>query len=764
MGKYIKKKKKRSGYTYTKNGKKIKVPAHKQRYRMRKRQPISRKKAREIMEKRSKRAQTMDKSKTSQKVLDHPTKEWAEFSNRMDVKGIDTHLEKVPKKDIEKTLKKVQFGEVHKSLNDVYDEFTIVNNLLYSAEHLNDSQIKKLNKRRDKLLEQRRQLKEEQDTSSFHCRGKGLEVNPIEGAKNYAYEVRFDGYTAYRDGLSSREKEKWRKCARWDGSSWNIYKNKKEEGLSILYDAGLIDEKPEPSNLRTQYLSEEERSDDKKDIVIEIDQENKLARIDGDEDVLKELDNLYSYYAKGHKYSKAYQDGRWDGKIHLINKNDTLPKNLAYNILSNKEELGEDVNIKVVDFRESAVRREPMELQDITLYDFQEEAVRKAIDKQQGLIISATGSGKTEMGAGIIAEYGEENDSVFLVHTTALQDQAEKRLEKRLGKDVGVGGGSRHAIIKTHSGDTNVMTVQSLNKALDKKREGKELSKKDKEIIDAYKDAEVIIQDEAHHVKAETFKENIDESNTKHIYGLTATPYRDENDELEVYSRLGSEVINISPDELIEKGKLVPPEINVIDVPAREEARVASEKYKGSRGSKRYNAIREAQVFNNPKRNKMIKELAEQQEQKGRTTLVFVDRIEHGENLSKELNAPFLNGQKSTKKQRRINEEILQDVREGDKKTIVATQQLFGEGFDMPAIDSLIIASAGKSRVQTMQKAGRALRPKKGKEKCEIYEFRDNVPYLDEHTRERIHTYEQHEHFDVKEKDMKNLQKRGDKK
>jgi hypothetical protein len=91
MGKYIKKKKKRSGYTYTKNGKKIKVPAHKQRYRMRKRQPISRKKAREIMEKRSKRAQAIDRSKTAKKIKEKPDTEWAEGPGRSDVTGLDTH-------------------------------------------------------------------------------------------------------------------------------------------------------------------------------------------------------------------------------------------------------------------------------------------------------------------------------------------------------------------------------------------------------------------------------------------------------------------------------------------------------------------------------------------------------------------------------------------------------------------------------------------------------------------------------------------------
>ncbi|MFO7891475.1 MAG: DEAD/DEAH box helicase [bacterium] len=750
--KYVKKKLPRKGYSYTKNGKRIKVPPGKQRYKVRNpalKKRISLERAKKIHEQRSQRAQTIDEKTTSKNVLEYPTEEWAAFSNRMDVEGVDTALKKIPKEDIGKTLKKVESDKVHDDLKDLYEEFKTINNLLYSAEHLSEDQIKKLKDRRDEILViQYPELKYEAEANTFEFEGSEITIIP-RADDTYAYSAEFAGYHAYKDGLSYREKEKWRKCARWDSSSktWKIYENKKEKALKLLHDAGLIDEVPESKTLREQYLSKEELSDTH--AVIEIGTNERVARIDADEETLKKLDKLYSYHAKGYRFSRAYKSGKWDGKIHLIGKDGTLPKGLAYNILSNKEL--EDTNVKVVDFRPSAVRRKPMELKDITLYDFQEEAVRNAIDNQHGLIISATGSGKTEMGAGIIAEYGEDNDSVFLVHTSALQDQAEKRLEKRLGKDVGTGGGARHAILKTKGGDTNVITVQTLHNAIEKKKEGKKLSKKEKETLEAYKDAEVIIHDEAHHVKAETFKENLDEANTKHVYGLTATPYRDENDELEVYSRLGSEITNITPDELIEKGRLVPPEINVVDVPAREEARKASIEHEGTKGSERYNAVREEQVFNNPHRNEMIKELAEKQENRSKTTLIFVDRIEHGERLSEMLGTPFLNGQDSSKKARARNDKVLNDIKKGKQKTLVATQQLFGEGFDMPAIDSLIIASGGKSKVATMQKAGRALRTKKGKKSCEIYEFRDNVPYLKDHADERIHTYRQHEKFKINE-------------
>lgn len=719
--------------------------------------------ARQAFEKRSKKAKTTDLASRAKKVYPsgEATTSYLVNPGRSDVEGIDTpRPRKLPKDRVREEYDKIDFNKNYTDLISLSKDFHIINNLLYNAESLNEIAIKKLEQRRDYLLERRIELKESIKPKSFNYYNSEtrLDIKEID-KKYYRFKVGFD-YETYRD-LSNNTKEQWRKCARWDPDEkkWFVYKNKSNDAIDLLYDNKLISKKPEKlQSLSDQYLTDAEKKKDT--LIIEIDNKQKIAKIDGNFNELKKIDNFYSYYVKGYKYSQAYKDGKWDGKAHIVNlSNRTLPPNLAYNIIENKEEIDPNLHIKIVDFRENAIRKDQIKLKDVKLYDYQQEAVSKAIDGKQGLIVIATGGGKTEVASGVIGEFGKDNDAIFLVHTTALQDQAEERLERRLGIDVGIGGGVKHNIKDTKKGDINVVTLQSLYQALKTKEQKKELTEKQKEIIKAYKDAELIIQDEAHHVKADTFKNVIDQADTKHIIGLTATPYRDENDEKEVYSRFGKKIIDINADKLINKGRLVPPTINMISVPATKEAREISSTYRS--GTKKYNAIRNAQIINNEERNHLIKKLAQNQEEEGKTNLIFVDRIAHGKKLAKLLNKPFLNGQDQSKKNRDKNQEVISKVAKGEIKTVIATQQLFGEGFDLPAIDSLIIADAGgMSKVKTMQRAGRALRTKEGKKLTEIYDFNDKIEYLGEHADQRLGTYKTNKTFTINELSINELKEK----
>jgi superfamily II DNA or RNA helicase len=741
--KYRKVLKRKSSYSYRhpKTGKIVKVPSHKQHYNIRIYRPITRSKAQEAFNLRSDRSKSIDKATLSKNTKEEPDEGWLEHPNRADVRGIDTP------ESVRKRFNKIRFKKGLNNLQEIALQFNKVNELLYESakEHLNQKQINRLEKERTRILKRRKDLKESTNPKSYNfCDAKRGVY--IAEKNNGGLEISFD-YLTYKDEVS--DKNKWRSYAKWDPSNkiWHVYKNQKDKAFDLLFNENLIPDKPKKSkSLRQLYLPKNRRENS---IVIEIDEEG--AKMDGDHSDLKKLSDYYSYQAKGYKYSKAYKDGRWDGRIRIISLGkQTLPENLAYNILQEKDQIfnDKDINIEILDFRKNATRKKPYKLKDIKLYDYQQDAVRQALDAKQGLITVATGGGKTEIAGGIIAEYGVENDTIFLVHTTALQDQAEERLELRLGKDVGVGGGVNHDIKDTPKGDINVVTLQSLHKAIKARKEGEELSKKQKEMVKAYDDSELIIQDEAHHIKADTFKEVFDEGKTKHKYGLTATPYRDENDEKEVFSRFGKEIVNIPPDDLIRKGKLVPPKIHMIDVSESKEAKKVKQMYRP--GAKRYNAIRRAQIIQNKSRNNFIKEVAEKQKQLGKTSLIFVDRIDHGNRLAKTINTPFLNGQNQSAKNRKKNQEVIKKLKEGKLRTVVATQQLFGEGFDLPAIDSLIIADAGgMSKVKTMQRAGRALRTKKGKKETEIFDFADKTDYLYEHANMRLNTYKQNQEFKV---------------
>jgi superfamily II DNA or RNA helicase len=124
-------------------------------------------------------------------------------------------------------------------------------------------------------------------------------------------------------------------------------------------------------------------------------------------------------------------------------------------------------------------------------------------------------------------------------------------------------------------------------------------------------------------------------------------------------------------------------------------------------------------------------------------TLVLSDRQEHCESLADilkqehGLQAAVLTG-KTPPKER---EQIIQDLRSGRCLYLVATGQLIGEGFDLPEISTLALATPVKFPGRLIQYVGRALRPAPGKDKALILDFVDAHGVFEYSARSRRGTY-----------------------
>jgi superfamily II DNA or RNA helicase len=73
----------------------------------------------------------------------------------------------------------------------------------------------------------------------------------------------------------------------------------------------------------------------------------------------------------------------------------------------------------------------------------------------------------------------------------------------------------------------------------------------------------------------------------------------------------------------------------------------------------------------------------------------------------------------------------------------VATGPLIGEGFDLPEIGTLALATPLKFSGRLIQYIGRALRPAPGKDKAIILDFVDKHPVFEHSARSRWETYTQ---------------------
>jgi superfamily II DNA or RNA helicase len=217
-------------------------------------------------------------------------------------------------------------------------------------------------------------------------------------------------------------------------------------------------------------------------------------------------------------------------------------------------------------------------------------------------------------------------------------------------------------------------------------------------------------------------------------YGLSATPWRSDRSDLMIEAALGEKLCVVSSTDLIEKRYLVPPKITMYEVlPTRKQL------------PRKYATVYKSEVVEHIERNRIIAEVAEHMSGKGKTVLILVNQVKHGKNLEAAIeNATFIHGKDSSA----VRNEALERLRERSDRVLIATT-LADEGLDLPSLDVLILAGAGKSETRALQRVGRVLRPYKGKKQAIVVDFYDQTLYLEEHSKHRFEIYQTEPAFEV---------------
>jgi superfamily II DNA or RNA helicase len=120
----------------------------------------------------------------------------------------------------------------------------------------------------------------------------------------------------------------------------------------------------------------------------------------------------------------------------------------------------------------------------------------------------------------------------------------------------------------------------------------------------------------------------------------------------------------------------------------------------------------------------------------GKSTLVLVDEVAHGKELSEKLGIPFATGQDSK------SQEYVDQLNKGKIPGLIGTDGKIGEGSDTKNVDVLILANFVASKGPVIQCVGRALRKQDNKTKALILDY---VPtgssMLSRHAQNRIGYY-----------------------
>ncbi|GAB6147015.1 DEAD/DEAH box helicase [Desulfocicer niacini] len=406
------------------------------------------------------------------------------------------------------------------------------------------------------------------------------------------------------------------------------------------------------------------------------------------------------------KYADAQKAGRYTGAIDKklrfyreIPGGLEVPRGFAataYNIC-----LDQDVDISIIDNRVEA----PAAFQfHGTLRPFQQVAVDTMLETHHGVLESGTGSGKTVMALAIIAARGQR--ALIIIHTKELLHQWIDRIESFLGipsGEVGQIGGGKFTL-----GDRiTVGMVQTLCRRPD-------------EIKGQFGQ---VVCDEVHRAPSKTFTDVVSATDAKYLLGLTATAYRRDGLGRVIFLYLGDRRHQVDKAELLNLGHLCNARViwhqtdfDTCLNPSEEYSKVLSE------------------LTQNTARNRQICSDVAGETCQG-IKLVLSDRKAHCHQLANILEeahgieAHVLTGGMS----RKDREKVTRDIQNDGVKTLICTGQLIGEGYDLPALESLFLGTPIKFSGRLIQYIGRVLRPAPGKSEVVIHDYYDHLVGVLEH-------------------------------
>jgi superfamily II DNA or RNA helicase/intein/homing endonuclease len=312
--------------------------------------------------------------------------------------------------------------------------------------------------------------------------------------------------------------------------------------------------------------------------------------------------------------------------------------------------------------------------------------------------------------------------------------QLQEFFKKVFQTDIGIIGDGKCEI---H--DINVATVWSVGQALGLEKNSSLDDSNDKEkkmdpgkfrkIKQMLLDCSVHIMDECHLAACDTVQTIARHIKAEYVYGMSASPWRDDGADLLIEAFLGRKVVDISARELIDSGYLVEPNIRFL----------APKTYKFKTG--KYPKIYSNYIVENEQRNGMIVKGAVKMVEQGFVPLVLFHTIKHGDILFDELKKNVSTALLSGKDNSKIREKIKGELEDGKIKCLVASK-IFDIGVDLPILSGLVIAGAGKSSVRALQRIGRVIRPYPGKTMSAVLDFFDQAPYLTQHAEIRKSIYE----------------------
>ena len=432
---------------------------------------------------------------------------------------------------------------------------------------------------------------------------------------------------------------------------------------------------------------------------------------------------------------------------------------------------GKDLTIKNYSLLHEGLKYATPSLPGITLREDQLRLIEDAKKRRSGLIKAPTRSGKTVVAGGLISCLPNSR-ALFIVHTLDLLEQTVKEF-KKFGFNVGAMGGGKVEASRMVTVATRQTFIKGLHTCP----------------IDLY---DLVIIDEAHHVvKLDgQYAKILNHLEPAIKIGFTATEPEKEGERLVMEGLLGPKIGELTQEEAKELKIIAETKVKIYTIP----------KDPLAHGIKTYKEAYPELIVRKRSRNKFIMDIAKEYLDNDETVLIIVRRVAHGFNIQDmfkkfmpDIEVPFLCGGIDSdsltemtrvkaqikkletsisfkhgkekeeaknsiydlttyldtlkKMKDRIKDNSLRRGEYKDKlnnreiKCIIATN-IFNEGVNIPTLNTIILAGAGKSETQTIQSGSRAFTKSPGKEYGTLIDLFDpNYVGFVEHFGYRIAMY-----------------------
>lgn len=438
-------------------------------------------------------------------------------------------------------------------------------------------------------------------------------------------------------------------------------------------------------------------------------------QIDGDENELKKI-NKYETFDDS---SACFSKGRYD--ITKL-KHVPLMKNIKGRLVGFAGLAKEIIlfcrnnNIKIENFEDKRTHFDfqmkewtEEELKSfLPNFDYVEHQVRglqALLKTNKGIVMAPTSAGKSSL----MAAWLKLTNLPTLILTDRATLGAQLAQDFR-DKGIDCGFCSGNGI---RQGFCMVSTIQSVKK-LDVSR------------------FQMVLVDECHRSSSKSFQDFLASFGCPLKYGFSASPSNGNLlDFARIRQQLGSIIIQIKSNELMDNGVMAKAKINLVKVDCPE--------------TFDYPSANDLGIVHNKARNEVIKNIVEKHREEG-YICILVSILEHGKELNEVIpGSVYLKGEDPLNKRM----EVINKFNNGEIPVLIGTN-ILQEGISISNMKTLIMASGGKAVTATIQRIGRVLRITKEKRQGVFYDFIDaGNKYLFKHSKQRLSLYKKEGYDDI---------------